>query len=62
MHKTSAWPLALIYAALIIFVGALFTAVVDERAKARAQTRARPRGGNKQGGNKQGEIAASDAG
>jgi membrane protein len=29
------------YAALIVFVGALFTAVVDERTKARAGTRKR---------------------
>ena len=34
------------YAALIIFVGALFTAVVDERAKARTKARAvKKRGG-----------------
>ena len=38
------------YAALIIFVGALFTAVVDERAKARAQTREKSRAGTKQDG------------
>jgi membrane protein len=29
------------YAALIVFVGALLTAVVDERTKARADTRKR---------------------
>jgi membrane protein len=30
------------YAALIVFIGALVTAVVDERAKAQAKAKAKP--------------------